>query len=374
VNLPVARLGDIADVNWGNTSITKASYTDTGFPAFSATGCDGYLPTYEHDCEGVVLSAIGAKCGKCFFATGKWTAIKNTITITPPSRKVDFRFLFYYLNREELWFRRGGGQPFIGLGDARRLSVPVPPLAEQRRIAEVLDGVEALRVKRRTTLVQLEAFTQAIFRDLFGDASTNWEGLRLGRVQECVTEVTNGMTRRRKDSGLGRDVVLRLRDIRSGWIDFSSVNRITLTSEELGRYRVSRGDLLFVRVNGNPDYVGRCAVFDGSFAEPVYFNDHIMRIKIDQSKSNGVFLAFVLNSAHGKREISLHRKTSAGQHTINQEGLGKITLPLPPVSLQFEFARRVEAIEKLKAAYRASLAGMGNLFDVLQHRAFRGEL
>ena len=55
------------------------------------------------------------------------------------------------------------------------LRLPLPPLLEQRRIAEVLDGAEALRAKRRAILAQLDSLTQSIFLDLFGDQTTNSE-------------------------------------------------------------------------------------------------------------------------------------------------------------------------------------------------------
>ena len=51
----------------------------------------------------------------------------------------------------------------------RQLEIPLPPLAEQRRIAEVLDRAEALRAKRRAALAQLDSLTQSLFLDLFGD-------------------------------------------------------------------------------------------------------------------------------------------------------------------------------------------------------------
>ena len=57
------------------------------------------------------------------------------------------------------------------------LTIPVPPLAEQRRIADVLDRAEALRAKRRAALAQLDTLTQAIFLDLFGDPATNPKAL-----------------------------------------------------------------------------------------------------------------------------------------------------------------------------------------------------
>ena len=59
---------------------------------------------------------------------------------------------------------------------------------------------------------------------------------------------------------------------------------------------------------------------------------------------------------------------------INLSILRDLDVPLPPIALQQEFARRVGAVEKLKAAQRTALAEQDALFATLQHRAFRGEL
>lgn len=75
----LVELGNVADVNWGDTSVTKAAYVDRGFTAFSATGPDGFLPYADFQHDGIVLSAIGAQCGKTWFAGAPWSCIKNTI-------------------------------------------------------------------------------------------------------------------------------------------------------------------------------------------------------------------------------------------------------------------------------------------------------
>jgi restriction endonuclease S subunit len=208
---------------------------------------------------------------------------------------------------------------------------------------------------------------------MFGDPTSNPKKWPIFPIGKIAVSITNGMTRRNKESEMGNNIVLRLRDIRPNWIDFSDLNRISLNASEAGRFEVLPGDVLFIRVNGNPDYVGRCATFSG-YSEPVFFNDHIMRLKTNEEMVDGKFLSFILNSPHCKQEIALHRKTSAGQHTINQDGLCRVLIPIPPLNLQQEFARRIAAVEKLKATHRASLAQLDALFASLQHRAFRGEL
>jgi type I restriction enzyme S subunit len=59
---------------------------------------------------------------------------------------------------------------------------------------------------------------------------------------------------------------------------------------------------------------------------------------------------------------------------LNIDDIRSFVVPLPPIDLQRDFARRVAAVEKLKAAHRAALAKLDALFASLQHRAFRGEL
>ena len=139
-------MGEVCEMSWGNTSITKASYIDSkdGFLAYSASGPDGLLPHYEFDREAIILSAIGARCGKTYFASGKWTCIKNTMYFFSRDSQVLDKYLFWYTNREEFWPRSTSAQPFISLGDVRNLKVPIPDLATQQIIVDAMDKLDAL--------------------------------------------------------------------------------------------------------------------------------------------------------------------------------------------------------------------------------------
>ena len=70
----------------------------------------------------------------------------------------------------------------------------------------------------------------------------------------------------------------------------------------------------------------------------------------------------------------LQRRVGSAQSVVNTRVLQDWQIPVPPIALQHEFARRVAAVEALKTAQRASLAELDALFATLQHRAFRGEL
>lgn len=292
--------------------------------------------------------------------------------------RLDSRYLVHFLRRQEI--RVDGERKMTGSGGQRRvprhflesLEIPLPPLAEQRRIAAILDKADALRSNRQEALAQLDRLAQSIFVEMFGDPVTNPKGWPVVNLRTYLLDVTNGLTRRGNEVESGEHIVLRLRDIRAGSIDFSEPNRITLNEKERAKYLVASGELLFIRVNGNPEYVGRCSLFDGH-AEQVFFNDHVMRVRLKAGLDGG-YLAFFLNRSEGKREVAKHRKTSAGQHTINQEGLGSILLPVPPLELQKAFLYRLAEIRKLSASHNASLTELDALFGSVQQSAFRGEI
>lgn len=363
----------IADVSGGNVKTLQGEFLSEGRFAIVDQGKElisGYTNEEKRLCHADLPVIIFGDHTRCFkYVDFPFCMGADGVKVLRPKIDADVKYLYYYLRQLHIT-DAGYSRHFKYLKQAE---VVLPPLEEQKRITDILDRAEALRAKRRAALDQLDELTQSIFIDMFGDPITNPKEWEIYSIGALLTDVTNGLTRRRKESDEGTDIVLRLRDIRDGWIDFSDINRISLSHQESSRYKVSVDDLLFIRVNGNPDYVGRCALFEG-FSESVYFNDHIMRVKTDQSKVNGKFLAYMLNGTRGKREIALHRKTSAGQHTINQDGLSKIEIPLPPLKIQQKFAFRIASIEKLKSTHKTSLAELDELFASLQYRAFRGEL
>jgi type I restriction enzyme S subunit len=119
-------LGEVADVSWGDTTTTKASYVPSGYKAFSASGADGFLPRFDFDRTAVVVSAIGANAGVIWLAHGKWSCIKNTLRFWATVPAISTEFLFFATYGQEKWPQRGSAQPFISQGDARTMAVLIP--------------------------------------------------------------------------------------------------------------------------------------------------------------------------------------------------------------------------------------------------------
>ena len=168
-NTSVYRLGDLAEVNWGDTSTTKSAYTATGFRAFSASGPDGLLPYNDHDRTGIVVGAIGANCGETWLAEGKWSSIKNTITAWSKSPDLDTRYLYWLTKRKGFFPIRGSAQPFISQGDARSIEIEIPPIHYQKAIAHILGTLDDKIELNRKTNETLEGIAKALFKSWFVD-------------------------------------------------------------------------------------------------------------------------------------------------------------------------------------------------------------
>lgn len=166
---PLVRLGDIADVSWGDTSTTKAAYVDQGFPAYSASGRDGNLPHAAYERTGIVLSAIGANCGRTWLAKGHWSCIKNTIRFWSTSERADTEFLYWVTSARATWPIRGSAQAFISQGDARNVLVRLPPIDVQRRIAHILGTLDDKIELNHRMNGTLEAIARALFKSWFID-------------------------------------------------------------------------------------------------------------------------------------------------------------------------------------------------------------
>jgi type I restriction enzyme S subunit len=128
------KLCDISHVSWGNLSLTKTSYVEDGsFLAVSAAGPDGRINKAEHAEFTPVISAIGARCGTMFMPDERFTAIKNTMTVTPNLEIIDNWYLYYALKGSKLP-RRGTAQPFLSKTDIDNFEIIVPSSLEEQQV------------------------------------------------------------------------------------------------------------------------------------------------------------------------------------------------------------------------------------------------
>ena len=232
-------------------------------------------------------------------------------------------------------------------------SIPERTLEEQKEISYKVFSLNRVIENYNRELELLDELVKARFVEMFGDPEDNpfkWDKMPLSNI---MLNANNGMARRGNDEN--GNIVLRLVELQDGYIDYSNPNRICLNENEKKRYLLKNNDFLFARVNGNPDNVGRCAVFH-DIGEDVYHNDHIIRVHFNEELLNGVFASELINSNFGKRQLKKRIKTSAGQYTVSQDGIGAIVSIVPPLELQNQFASFVQEIDKSRLLSNHSLS------------------
>ncbi|WP_319229961.1 restriction endonuclease subunit S [Draconibacterium orientale] len=361
-------------IPWASVKDLKSDYITSTVDTITKEGVENSATNIIP--ANTLLIATRMAVGKVAFAQVDM-AINQDLKAISCRSGIDKKFLFYLLKSKSKYFEKissGATVKGIKINHILDLYVPLPPLPTQKKIAAILDAADAYRQKTKALIEKYDQLAQALFLDMFGDPVVNPKGWKKVNLKTFIQDVKNGITRRPKtiEDNTG-DKVLKLKHIRANYINYDCENRIKLTALEKEKFDVQIDDLLFIRVNGNPDYVGRCAIHV-NINETVYYNDHIMRVRLNKKQLNIIFSSFFLNSTFGHKEILQHVKTSAGQHTINQQGLEKIKFIYPPVALQNKFAKELQLIEQQKQQALASLQKAEDLFNSLLQRAFKGEL
>ena len=307
------------------------------------------------------------------------TASTGFCVLRPQPERLDSRYLFHWVRSPRFvanMVKQATGASYPAISDRiiHESTLPVPPLPEQRRIAEVLDRADALRAKRRAALVQLDTLVRSIFLDMFGDPATNpkgWpEGLPLGGISEIVSGITKG---RHLNGQRVRSVpYLAVVNVQDRALDLSAVKTIEATENEIRRYRLRDDDLLLTE-GGDPDKLGRGTLWKGEIAECIHQN-HIFRVRLISDQVDPLFLNWLIGSNRGKRYFLKSAKQTTGIASINMTQLRGFPMLMPPVNLQRAFSRRIAAVDLVKAEQRASTLQLDALFASLQHKAFEDGL
>lgn len=354
------RLGLIANIiQGGKLKLSGKHFVEDGFPAYGAGGINGYLGEYEFDQDGVILSANGARCGKCFYAQGKWASLANTQIILPDIAKANPKFLWYQLNDERKWRRAGTAQPFIKPSDVKNKEIFLPDIKEQNRIVGALDAVDALRQKRKQSLQLLDAFLRATFLDMFGDPEKNdkgWEIQEFDYFAIIDTKMTVDFKKYSEYPHIGIANIEKDTGILSGYQLVKAENLIS------GKYVFTPEHIIYSKIRPNLNKVA-LPDFHGLSSADSY------PILVKKGRANRIFFAFLLRSSFFIDFILKHSKRT-NIPKANKEQIRKFRGIAPPIDLQNKFSQIYEQAEQTKQKMQASLAELDNQFNALTQRYF----
>ena len=316
-------------------------YADGLYPAFSASGQDVWLPDYRYNCHGVVVSAVGARCGKAFKASGKWNVVANTHPLALDEERIDRDYAWRLLNNENWWIKSGSGQPFVKVRESLKRSIYLPPLSIQKQFAANLRGVESQISIAQRSLAALDSLVKSRFIEMFGDLS----GYESRTLKECVSGIESGkspkcLAKPREGNNPG---VLKLSAISSGIYKETENKALPSDAKATDGRVVCDGDILLARKN-TPELVGQ-SVFVNHTDGNIMFPDIVFRMHA-KYEVDGVYLSYALAHPLAGAIKSLAHGSAKSMSNIPKSELVRLPIPLPPLALQREFATFVSQVDK----------------------------
>lgn len=287
-------------------------------------------------------------------------------------KKIDRRYLYHWFNsdRTQIQARNCGRQTTnisnMDLDRALSLKIPLPPLSEQKRIADILDKADELRQKRQQSIEKLDELLQATFIDMFGDPVTNPKGWDVEKLDNLMTIVRGGSPRP-IEKFLGGDYPwIKIGDATKGDDLYISKTKESITEAGLKKTRLlPEGSLIFANCGVSLGFARilkiQGCIHDGWLA----FQN------IDEERVNKIFLLKALNSV-----TQFFRDTAPDgtQPNLNTAIMKEFKLIIPPMIEQLKFEQIVYSINEQKEKLINQLFNQEYLFQSLQQRAFNCEL
>lgn len=254
--------------------------------------------------------------------------------------------------------------------DLLSLSIPLPPLPEQQRIARILSRADRLRRLRRYALEMGEGYLQSVFLEMFGDPATNpkeWEVHRLGRHIKFLTSGPRAWADYYSTAGVR---FIRSLDVQMNRI--SDENPIYVNppdNAEANRTKVRPGDVLLT-ITGSR--IGRVAPITDRIGE-AFVSQHVAIIRLDDTVQPGFVAMFLSHPRGGQEQIARYQygQTKPG---LNLEQIRAFEVPIPPRREQEQYSKASSAYNHLRTQQREALRQAEHLFQTLLHGAFQGEV
>jgi len=307
------------------------------------------------------------------------------------TNEVEPRFYVYFLQSAftQLGIFEGAGNkttiPNLSRNRLAVLEVPYPEVNEQRAIVRVLGQVREAIWAHDRSYALAQDLKRAAMHVLFtcglrgeaqketeiGPVPESWDVVEFGSVREWLQYGTSVHCTHEPTAS----PVLRIPNIETGRVNSADLKFGSLRSHEVERYRLEKGDLIFIRTNGVIERLGTCAVYSGE-PEGALFASYLIRARLELGKVNPFFVAYFFASELGTGIISGRATPAAdGKYNLNTGTIDSLPIPLPPtLDEQQEIVAILDAIDSKIDLHRKKCAVLDELFKSLLHKLMTGEI
>ncbi|BFN00799.1 restriction endonuclease subunit S [bacterium M00.F.Ca.ET.230.01.1.1] len=374
---PIKKLGEVVIFLDSKRKPVKESERVTGiYPYYGANGLQGWINDYIFDDELILLAEDGGHFnnpdrGVAYKITGK-TWVNNHAHVIKPLEDLNIDYLCRVLENYDLrtWIT-GTTRAKLTKGGASEILIPLPPLTEQKRIAQILDKADELRQKRQQSIDKLDELLQACFLKIFENEKCSMSQIK--DLLENEKSIRTGpfgsqlLHSEFVDEGIA---VLGIDNAVKNTFKWAKPRFITPEKyEQLKRYTVKPKDVI-ITIMGT---CGKCAVVPDKI--PLSINTkHLCCITLDFDKCNPEFLHSYFLLHPTSINFLKSRAKGAIMAGLNMSIIKDLPVELPSIEIQNEFAELKTKIGLQKSKLINQLQEQDNLFQSLQQRAFNGEL
>lgn len=384
----LTRLDSVLQNHSGNSKLIKGKQFDAPgegrFPGFSASGQDVWLSHYEEEGPAIIISAVGARCGKCFFADGKWSAVANTNVVKFDTEAISHRFLWYLVNDEDFWVKSGSGQPFVKTKASLERTFALPPLPEQHRIVakieELFSELDAGTASLTRARAQLKTYRQALLKAAFEGkltapwraAGKPWRQTRLGDEITFLTSGSRGWADHYADEG---EIFIRAQNLKHDRLDLTDIAYVKLPTgaTEGLRTRVHTGDVLVTITGAN---VTKTGIVNRDLGA-AYVSQHVALCRPGPNLRPEFLYWYLLSETGGRRQLN-KAAYGAGKPGLNLENIREVRLSLPCHEEQDKIVAHVSALlsdeENIRQTIQDEQTRITALRQSILKKAFSGKL
>jgi type I restriction enzyme S subunit len=387
---PTKPLGEVLEVS--TERIEPTEHPDTPFNYVgleSIEGHTGHLLPYQptpgakikstknmfHRGE-ILYGKLRPYLNKVHLASDDGICSTDIYVLRPRQRQIHPSFVANYLRSPSILSvvsnaMAGANLPRINQDALLDIPVPVPSLVEQEWIVKLLDEADELRKLRAQADRRTTKFVPALFDEMFGDPANNPKRWPIVPAGDLMVLCEYGCSQKANEDSEGIPM-LRMGNVTSaGLLDLTDLKHVLFGKDELLKYRLASGDVLFNRTNSR-ELVGKTGMWDGRF-EAVAAS-YFIRIRLDPTREHPQHFTTFMNLPHMKQRLMEMARGAIGQSNINAQELKAIPVPVPPLPLQKEFAQRVRQIRELESAQAQTRARLDDLFASVLDKAFKGKL
>jgi len=326
--------------------------------------------------EGTLLVACIGDIGKLGITTEECSSNQQITGITPKSN-VSVSYLYYWFRYSKKSLQHVANNAVVPILNNRSLGqikIPLPPLAEQQKIAAILDAADQLRQKDQQLIDHYSQLSQSLFFQMFGDPVTNpmgWEKVEL----DNVCKLQGGFSFKSNHYVEKGVRLVKIANVNHENLDWAEVDMLPESYvESYSSFALKTGDILMALTRPIIKSLGTVKAVTVKEADlPALLNQRVARFFPNESVLNKRYLLTVIYSNYFKHKIDGYSSTSL-QPNVSNKQVQSIEILLPPVALQNQFAQHIKNIEQQKQQAQASLEKSQALFNSLLQRAFKGEL